>query len=319
MRAVFVRRRAETKVTPAWMGGLNYQEIALPQLPWNIDKRSLSSDFASALQTRVHTGISDFDLQQGAHTHRTAIRSRPNTSGRVRLQSARPSSGRPPSTARERRPQTACAPGSSHRPQLTLDPQQLDVRLRASSAKATYRPATGTGSLTSRITLTSSSQNSQNSQTSSENQKRAQAHTFYALHCNVLGVGGTSANSEVDSEAGFYNACVSLAIDGTSDGAGQTQMSKPFKFTNEFVPVPENWIEFALTGNVHRMLMSVKVHRKTSDSAKSGEAGVQRKYTLDLSIRTPLEKSSERGNVQKSRKRAVYRRILPKVGPEQPQ
>ena len=274
MRAVFVRRRAETKITPAWMGGLNYEDKALPKLPWNIDKRALSSDFASALQTRVHSDMSDI---QEVHTHRTAIQSRPNTSGRVRLQSARPaSSGRQPWTAQEQRPQSACPPGSSSHwrsPQLPLDPKQLDARLRESSIKSTYRPATGTGSLTSRIPRTSSSHHS------SENCKKAPVHKYYTLHCNVLGVGGTSSASDVDSEAGFSNACVALAIDGTSDGAGQTHMSKPFKFSPmAFLPLPENWIEFALTGKVHSMLMSVKVYRKTSDSAKSGEAGVQRKF-----------------------------------------
>jgi hypothetical protein len=95
-----------------------------------------------------------------------------------------------------------------------------------------------------------------------------------------LGVGGNAlrigADDKVDSESGFYNACVSLAVDGTSDGAGQTHVSKPFKFCEVgYIAVPENWVHFDLTGNINRMLLCVKMLRKTADSHRAGEAGVQ--------------------------------------------
>jgi hypothetical protein len=265
MRAVFVRRRAETKATPAWMGGLNYEEKTMPKLLWNIDKRALSSDFASALQTRVHTSQSDFDGDEG---QRSVLLSRPNTSGQRRLQSARAETRRQSSGAlTARRPQTAGAPGTqaSHRRSLhlPLDTQQLDERLRTAN---TFRPATGAGSLTARTVSSSGST------TSTEKAKRAKEHRFYQLQVNIAWVGGSAHGApDDDSEDGFYNACVTLAIDGTSDGAGQTHVSKTFKASQmAFVPLPENWVEFALTGNVYQMLMAVKMLRRTTDSSKAG-------------------------------------------------
>ena len=277
MRSVFVRRRAETKATPAWMGGLNYEDHGIPKLPWNIEKRALSSDFASALQTRVHTGVSSFELEEGAITHQTAlpIRSRPH-----RLQSARPRSpDTQPFSARSRRPQTAGATQSSFRTgsQSMPETQQLDARLRASSSQATQtRPATGAVLLAAR-----NAKRGLCSLISSEKEMQQQTHRFYSLQVNILGVSGSAhgTQDDVDAESSVYNACVSLAVDGTSDGAGQTFVSKVFKCSRiAFAPVPENWVEFALTGNINRMLMAVKMLRKTSDSSKAGESGLPRQY-----------------------------------------
>jgi hypothetical protein len=116
--------------------------------------------------------------------------------------------------------------------------------------------------------------------TSSENEGHVQAHRFFTMHVNILGVGGNAlrigAGNEVDSDSSFYNACVSLAVDGTSDGAGQTHVSKPFKFCEVgYIAVPESWVHFDLTGNINRMLLCVKMLRKTADSHRAGEAGVQ--------------------------------------------
>ena len=271
MRAVFVRRRAESRATPAWMGGLNYEDHGPPKLPWHVDKRALSSDFASALQTRAHTGVSEHELEGGGHARRTVVRSRPPTSGRTRMHSARaPIATREPLSARDNRPQTAGGALGTREPA----PSGRE-NLRPESARA----AVGIASVVHRTGSAVAST------TSSENSRRAQAHRFYTLRVNVLGVGGSAhqigAGDEMDADSGFYNACVSLAVDGTSDGAGQTHVSKPFKFCEvAFIAVPENWVHFDLTGNVNRMLLCVKMLRKTADSHKAGEAGVARKWSL---------------------------------------
>jgi len=273
MRAVFVRRRAESRATPAWMGGLNYEDFGAPKLPWNIDKRALSSDLASALQTRVHTGASDEHLLEGVNTPRTTmVQSRPHTSGRTRVHSARaPSAGRAPLSARDNRPQTAggFVAMPSHRQSHQLGREKLrPVSARAAIGVSSHLPNRTAGSAVASTT------------TSSENDGRMQAHRFFTMHVNILGVGGNAlrigADDKVDSESGFYNACVSLAVDGTSDGAGQTHVSKPFKFCEVgYIAVPENWVHFDLTGNINRMLLCVKMLRKTADSHRAGEAGVQ--------------------------------------------
>ncbi len=273
MRAVFVRRRAESRATPAWMGGLNYEDHGAPKLPWNIDKRALSSDLASALQTRVHTGASDEHLLEGVNTPRTTmVQSRPHTSGRTRVHSARaPSAGRAPLSARDNRPQTAggFVAMPSHRQSHQLGREKLrPVSARAAIGVSSHLPNRTAGSAVASTT------------TSSENDGRMQAHRFFTMHVNILGVGGNAlrigADDKVDSESGFYNACVSLAVDGTSDGAGQTHVSKPFKFCEVgYIAVPENWVHFDLTGNINRMLLCVKMLRKTADSHRAGEAGVQ--------------------------------------------
>jgi hypothetical protein len=276
MRAVFVRRRTENKVTPAWMGGLNYVDHDVPKLPWNIDRRALSSDFASALQTRVHTSVSDhWDLGERPHTHRGSLRKQVDNPQRTRLQSARPSQRAPatPTSGQGRRPQTAGAIAqrrsmiASSSPHAMLERQQLDANVRE---VASLRPTTGASLVAGRRPGSSST-------TQSAKEKRLQAHRFYTLHINVVGVSGSQEEgTPADAEAGFYNACVALAVDGTSDGAAQTIVSKPFKFNQiAFVPLPEDWVRFELTGNVHRMLLSVRMVRKTSESSKTGEAGAQ--------------------------------------------
>lgn len=280
MRAVFVRRRTESKLTPAWMGGLNYEDNEVPKLPWNIDKRALSSDFASALQTRVHTGSSDWDFDEGSQTHRVSVRSRPGASGHIRLRSARPAMQTRRSPALQltpgqgRRPQTAGAPGQRTL-LLSNSPAVPDTKMREGDP---FRLVTAAGSMSRKHHYDNHRRPGSCSTTRSEKEKRLQAHRFYSLQINVVGVGGSHDEGvPVNADAGFYNACVALAIDGTSDGAGQTHISKPFKFNQiAFVPVPEDWVQFELTGNVHRMLLSVKVLRKTSEAHKAGEAGSQR-------------------------------------------
>ena len=241
----------------------------MPKLPWNIDKRALSSDLASALQTRVHTGVSDFEIDD-AHDTCRAQRLRPHTSGRMRLHSAGEPSSRVPLSARERRPQTAGAQGqlSLWRSSHSLDAHVVKVHLQDSSAmEATLRVSKGSLSEAQRTGRIGSV---------SARQRRTPAHAqpSHTLHTNIIGVGGAGLGAQLEADNGLFSACISLALDGTRDGAAQTHVSKPIKFVNDsLLELPESWMAFELEGNVNRMLMAVKIHRKSSDSSKHGHTG----------------------------------------------
>ena len=321
MRAVFVRRRAEKKATPVWMGGLNYQDHATPRLPWNIGKRTLSSNLASSSpQTRAHTGVSEGD----GCGEREVVRSRPSTSsGRARLQSARPSSGQLPLSARQRRPHTAGAMGSqdSHRRGLHLGMETRSCAMpsqrpnTARSAARTYssptrgvrkfddacfydvhgRKHTADGKLAQDRKTPSLMLYDQNMppvllgpealdvrllrEKLDQKGGNDQPHQFHLLRANIVGVGGSGFDGTHEgSDAAILNTVVSLAIDGTNDGAAQTKASQPFKFsTRTFVPLPEAWTEFELTGNVHRMLLRVQMARIHSGHEKKPKHGHQDK------------------------------------------
>jgi hypothetical protein len=75
--------------------------------------------------------------------------------------------------------------------------QQLDARLRASSAQATQtRPAAGAVLLAAR-----NAKRGLCSLTSSEKERQQQTHRFYSLQVNILGVSGSAHGTQDDVDA----------------------------------------------------------------------------------------------------------------------
>eukprot|EP00961_Rhodomonas_salina_P098237 1321911-Rhodomonas_salina.1 len=246
MRSVFVRRRKEQLQTPAWMGGLNYEDVGLDDVPSlrpqsqgrksmaRMSSSRTASEIASGMQTRVATG---------SNLPWNTIFQRSPTEDQV---SKRPSSEilREDSSHHEsaRRPLTA---GHSFRTsQLAVDDTKAPTLVRSLSARASERRRGRTSPWN--LKKTPSTGDALRPPTARSHQQsptlpgvkgpEKPQQLYYTLCARILGVRGHDRMQDLNSEADTsFNAVVSLSIEGS------TYMSKPMKITRlQTMSVPDD-------------------------------------------------------------------------------
>eukprot|EP00960_Hanusia_phi_P076659 768592-Hanusia_phi.AAC.1 len=102
------------------------------------------------------------------------------------------------------------------------------------------------------------------------------SHSYYTLAARILSVKLGFNDLAGDGEDEFEEVkavLVSLSVDGTLDGASQSHLTRSIQMQNfKSVSIPEHFYEFDLTGDIFKILMSIKLYRKI-DPKQGDELG----------------------------------------------
>mmetsp|Transcript_47324 Transcript_47324/g.147981 ORF Transcript_47324/g.147981 Transcript_47324/m.147981 type:complete len:522 (+) Transcript_47324:546-2111(+) len=124
------------------------------------------------------------------------------------------------------------------------------------------------------------------------------SHSYYTLIAKILSVKlgfNDLAGDGEDEVEEVRNVIVSLSVDGTLDGASQSHVTKSIHMQNfKSSSIPEHNYEFDLTGDIFKILMSIKLYQKIDPKQGDELANAQQMGSSFVDLSSVLQAGGEK-------------------------